>query len=102
MEEIKPLVRGVCPICEKQIMNDKKTAYINGGMEFFVKFNDNSNACFAACEDCFNKITPEQLSIIMKRQVVSWGREIKEQLKWYYTKAVHLQIIKHSRTKDGN
>ena len=100
--EIKPLVRGICPICEKNIMNEKKTEYINGGLEFWVKFNDGSQACFAGCEDCYKIITPEQLKTIMQRQIVSWGEEIAAQLKWYYAKAVHLQIIRHARTKDGN
>lgn len=99
--EILPLTRGVCPVCEKKIMNETKSQYINGGFEFWVSFSDGSRACFAACEDCYRVIAPEQLAVIMQRQVVSWGQEIAAQLKWYYTKAVHLQITKHARSKDG-
>lgn len=75
-------------------MNPKKTAYINGGMEFNVEFNDGSNANFGICEDCFKVLTQEQADEIIKRQIVSWGLEIQAQLNWYIQKAVHLKITK--------
>ena len=99
--EIKPLTRGDCPICEKIIMNPNKTAYINGGLEFWVQFSDNSKAQFAICSDCFDKITQEQLDEIMERQKVSWGQEIQAQLNWYIKQAINLKITKHSKTKEG-
>jgi hypothetical protein len=101
MIKIEPLVRGVCPICNKTIMNQNKTAYTNGGFEFWVKFSDGSKACFAICSDCFDKITPEQLDDIMKRQKVSWGQEIQAQLNWYVKEVVNLKIVKHAKTKEG-
>ena len=99
--EIKPLARGICPFCEKRIMNNNCSQYLNGGFEFWVSFSDGSHALFAACEECYSKVTPEQLTVIMQRQIVSWGEEIAAQLKWYYTKAVHLHIVKNSKDKDG-
>ena len=98
--EIQPLIRGLCPICNKTIMNPKKTAYINGGFEFFVLFNDNSRASFSCCEECYKNITQEQLDEIMKSQILNWGLEIIQTQTWYSRKAVHLKIIKHGRMKD--
>ena len=99
--EILPLTRGICPVCEKKIMNEAKTQYINNGFEFWVKFSDGSRAQFAICLDCFNAITQEQLDKIMERQKVSWGLEIQAQLSWFIKKAVNLKIIKFSKDKNG-
>jgi hypothetical protein len=101
MMKILPLVRGVCPVCNKKIMNDTKTQYINTGFEFWVKFSDESKAQFSICEDCYSKITQEQLDAIMQSQIVNWGEEITKQMQWYYTQAVHLKIVKHARDKGG-
>lgn len=99
MNKILPLIRGQCPVCNKNIMNDKKTSYINGGMEFWVKFSDESRATFAICLDCLDKITQEQLSKIMERQKVNWGFEIQKQLLWYVENAINLKIVEHAKTK---
>ncbi len=99
--EILPLTRGVCPVCEKKIMNETKTAYINGGFEFWVLFSDESRAQFAICPDCFDIISQEQLDKIMERQKVSWGQEIQAQLNWFVKKASNLKIIKFSKDKNG-
>ena len=82
-------------------MNEAKTAFMNGGFEFFVKFNDGGHATFAICEDCYAKLTQEQMDEIMRSQIVNWGIEIQKQLSWYIAQAVHLKIIKWSNTKDG-
>jgi len=82
-------------------MNDKKTAYINGGMEFWVRFNDGNNATFSICETCYSTITQEQLDEIMKSQIVNWGLEIASQLQWFYKIAVHLKIVAHAKEKSG-
>ena len=99
MEE--QLIRGECPICKKIIMDKRKMSYINGGMEFWVQFNDKSRATFSICEDCYKTLTQEQLDEIMRFQIVSWGVEISQTLIWFYRKAVHLKIVKHARTKDA-
>lgn len=98
---IQPLIRGLCPVCNKKIMNDKKTAYINNGMEFYTRFSDNSIAKFAICKDCYDKITQEQLDKIIRSQIVNWGLEISKQMLWYAQKAVHLKIIKHGKDKNA-
>lgn len=100
MNKIQPLICGFCPICNKIIMNEKKTAYINGGMEFWVKFSDESRATFGICLDCLDKITQEQLDELIERQKINWGLEIQKQLTWYITKAINLKIIKHAKTKE--
>ena len=82
-------------------MNESKTAYINEGFEFWVKFSDESRAQFAICPDCFNTINQEQLDKIMERQKVSWGMEIQAQLNWFIKKAINLKIVKFSKDKNG-
>jgi len=99
--DIKPLIRGECPICKKIIMNQKKTSYINGGMDFWVQFSDSTRAIFAICQDCYKNITQEQLDGIMQSQIVSWGDDIQKQLLWYINKAIFLRIDKHAKDKDG-
>jgi hypothetical protein len=101
MIKILPLVRGVCPVCNKKIMNETKTALINGGFEFWVAFQDDTKAQFSICEDCYSKITQEQLDEILKSQVMNWGMEVEANLRWFYTQAVHLKIVKHARDKSG-
>jgi len=101
MEKITQLIRGECPICKKIIMDKTKTKYVNGGIAFWVKFSDGSQAQFSACEDCYKVITQEQLDDIMASQKVNWGWEISKTLQWYYDKAIHLKIAKHAKEKDG-
>lgn len=96
---VESLVRGICPVCGKIIMNKEKTSYINGGMSFWVKFSDDSKAEFAICQDCYSVVTQEQLDEIMRRQIVSWGEEIQAQMRWFAKIAVHLRIIKWSKDK---
>jgi hypothetical protein len=98
---IEPLIRGICPICSKKIMDEQMTKYINGGMEFYCLLSDNTKIAFASCEDCFSKLDIDQVKDIMKRNIVSWGIEIANQLKWYYSTAIHLTAIKFSKDKDG-
>ena len=98
---VEPLILGICPICDKTIMSKEKSAYINGGVEFWVRFSDNSFAKFAICFDCLDKITQEQLDEIMERQKISWGKEISKSLIWFYQKACHLKITKWAKTKEG-
>jgi hypothetical protein len=100
MQEIKSLVRGICPVCNKTIMNSTKTEYINGGTEFWVKFSDGSRAQFAICSDCLEKLNQEQLDKIMESQKVSWGQEIQAQFNWYIKQAINLKIIKYAKTKE--
>jgi hypothetical protein len=80
-------------------MNETKTALINGGFEFWVAFQDGTKAQFAICEDCYSKITQEQLDGILSSQLINWGEEIASQMRWFYTQAVHLKIVKHAKTK---
>ncbi len=96
----EPLIRGLCPICNKIIMNSTQAEYINGGLEFWVKFSNGNNAKFAICSDCLDKITQEQLDEIMERQKVSWGQEIQAQLNWYIKEAVNSKIVKYAKTKE--
>jgi len=91
---IEPLVRGICPICSKEIMNKKQTAYINDGQEFVMYFTDGTKANFAICRECLKTLTKEQAQEILKRQIVSWGQEIQAQLNWFMQDAVHLKIDK--------
>lgn len=81
-------------------MNEKKTAYLENGMEFFVKFNDNSIASFSICKNCYGKVSQEDMDKIIQSQIVNWGIDIENTLKWYYTKAVHLKITKWANTKN--
>ena len=98
--KVEPLVRGLCPICNKVIMTKDKSAYCNGGIEFWVKFSDESKAQFAMCSDCLDKITQEQLNELMERQKVSWGEEISATFRWFYKEVCHLKIVKWGRTKE--
>jgi len=82
-------------------MDDKKTSFINNGLEFWVKFSDGSRAQFAICSDCLATITQEQLDDIMERQKNNWGLEIQATLNWFVKTASHLKIVKHSNTKEG-
>jgi len=75
-------------------MNEKKTAYINGGKEFVVTFTDGTKANFAICEECLKVLTMEQVQEILKRQIVSWGQEIQASLNWYIQEAIHLRVDK--------
>lgn len=99
MEEIRVLIRGFCPICNRTIMNEKKTAYNDYGMEFFVKFSDGSKANFAICKECFKNLTQEQVDKILQRQLVNYGAEIQSQMVWFYKIAIHLKVAKWSENK---
>lgn len=104
-----------CPVCEKiiYIFNERsKPVKLNDeGMLFWVKFNDDTNAQFAICKDCFLTLKQEQLDKLMQDQIYTWGIEIINtpmgiadlgaQLKWYVNTAVHLKIVKHGRDKDA-
>jgi hypothetical protein len=96
---VSPLIRGNCPVCNKNIMNDKKTAYLECGMEFYVKFSDDSIASFSICKDCFKTATQGDMDKIIGSQIINWGIDIEKQMKWYYSKAVHLKIVKWKETK---
>ena len=100
MDEVKPLIRGLCPVCQKIIMNSIKSEYINGGKEFWVRFSDGSRAQFSICSDCLENITQEQLGSIMQRQRISWGLEIQAQLDWYVKSVSGMSIIKYANTKE--
>ena len=82
-------------------MDPKATQYINGGMEFWVRFNDGTKAQFAICSECFPQLTTEQLKNIMASQKVSWGMEIEATVRWYATKAIHLEIVAHAKEENG-
>ncbi len=97
---IEPLVRGICPICNKVIMNEKNTIFINDGMDFFVKLDDKNRASFACCQECFDKITQEQLNMILERQKVNWLKEIQAQLDWFAREVLNYKIIKYARNKE--
>ena len=97
MNNILPLIRGQCPICNKNIMNDKKTSYANGGMEFCVKWTDGKNGNFAICSDCFKTLTKEQVEKITQQQILNWGIEIQKQLSWYIKEAVHFRVAKWAK-----
>jgi hypothetical protein len=97
---MESLTRGKCPVCQKIIMNKEKTELINGGISFFVKFSDESIGEFTICQECYSKITQEQLDEIMKGQIISWGLDIAMQLRWFYSKSAHYKIIQHAKTKN--
>lgn len=99
--KVNPLVRGLCPVCNKTIIDKKQSIYINGGFEFFVLLNDNSKITFAICQECFDKLTMEQLQEIMRRNIAAWGEEIQKQLEWYSKTAVHLRPVKWAKDKSG-
>ena len=99
--EIKPLIRGICPVCNRTIMNEKKTAYNDYGMAFFTKFDDGSQAEFSICKDCYKTLTQEQADRIISQQIVNWGEDIYKQMLWYSRKAVHLKIVKWNKDKSG-
>ena len=99
--KVEPLTRGVCPICNKKIMDEKKSSYINGGQNFFVKFHDGTIAEFAICKDCFFVLTQEQIDKIVESQKVNWGMEIQFQLQWYINEAIHLKAVKWAEKREG-
>jgi len=101
MIKIEPLKRGFCPECNKMIMNANRTEYINGGMSFWVEFQDGTKAEFSICSECYKNISQEMLDRIIASQKVNWGIEIARQMQWYYEEAIHLRIVKQATTKDG-
>jgi hypothetical protein len=101
MIQPEPLIRGECPVCHKAIMNIRKTAYLESGMEFFVKFNDGSIASFSICKECYAKATQEDMDKIIQSQILNWGIDVEKTLRWFYTKAVFLKIDKWGVTKDA-
>lgn len=100
MEQIQLLARGTCPVCNRIIMNEQKTAYNEHGMEFFVKWHDGSIGSYGICKQCFATLTQEQIDAINSRQITNWGDDIKKQLQWYYLKAVHLKVEAWAKTKE--
>jgi hypothetical protein len=103
-----------CPLCDKMIYdfdkNGKPVKLNKNGLLFWVKFNDNSNAVFAVCKDCYSSLNKEKLDELMISQIYTWGREILDntlsmmefanQLSWFVNSAVSLRIIKFALTKE--
>jgi Zn-finger protein len=82
-------------------MNETKSAYINGGMEFWVRFSDGSKAKFGICSDCLKVSTQEQIDKILEKQKINWGQEIQATLNWYVHKAINLKVIKWAKEENG-
>jgi hypothetical protein len=53
------------------------------------------------CNECFKIAKQEDMDKIIQSQIVNWGIDIAKQLNWYYTKAVHLKIIKWDKDKNA-
>ena len=96
-ETRKPLIRGICPICDKKIMTQDCKSFINGGMHFLVKCQDNSKYQFSVCEDCFKNMTMEQVKEIVNRQKINWAIDIERELIWYSRKAIFIEPIEFSK-----
>ncbi len=111
----KLLKPGDCPFCEKAIYvkdkNGKPVKENDDHMFLWAKFNDDKHANFSCCKECFPKLNPADLSLLMGWQKYTWGMEIVasplglfnlvRELRWSIEQAVHLKIIKWSNTEDG-
>lgn len=114
MKVDKPIYKGICPICGTEI------AYKNGDLgwrkkdnfdQYWIKYQDGSNADVPVCKSCLGSLTLEQAQEVQRRQRYAWGLEIfntplglldmADQIKWYIRVGVFLEVVKIARTKEG-
>lgn len=93
------LKQGPCPFCERRIIekDGKQNQYYK---EFWVKFNDGSNAAFAVCSDCYENLDRGKIEKLVSSQIWTWGQEILKQQAWFVNTACHLRLNKFGKTKE--
>lgn len=94
----KLLKQGPCSFCDTKIVENGKSN--NLYKEFYVKFNDGSNAAFAICSNCFNSLDKEKVEKLVSNQIYTWGDEIHKQMAWFINTACHLKLDTFGKTKD--
>lgn len=98
--KVKPslITMGPCPFCERRIVEKGKPN--DWYREFFVKFNDGSNAAFAVCSDCYDNLDSKDIDKLVRDQIYTWGNEIQKQMNWFITTACHLKMESYAKTKN--
>ena len=96
-----------CKICDMEGRNIKPNSLYD---EFFVLYDDGSNAKYAICKNCFPKLTLQDCIKIQQRQRYTWGLEIIDnplgfkaffmQLNWLLSCGMLLEVIKFAKTKE--
>lgn len=112
--KIQEIKKGICPKCSCEIapFDRAKLTHIPNSLftEFWVLYNDNSNASFPVCKNCLPKIDMDFVKHLNDRQRYTWGLEIintplgivdlAAQLKWFIETAIFLEVIKIANTKE--
>lgn len=94
----KLLKLGPCSFCDTKIADNGKSNHLY--KEFYVKFNDGSNASFGVCRYCYNSLDKERIEKLVSDQVYTWGDEIHKQMSWFINTACHLKLDTFAKTKD--
>ena len=110
--KIELIKLGFCPQCNCQIcdFNGSKVSPNTLYTEFWVLYDDNSNANFAICKNCLPNLTLADCIKIQQRQRYTWGLEIIDnplsfkaffmQINWFISCGALLEVIKFSNTKE--
>ena len=110
--EIELIKKGFCPRCGCLISKMENNQVIANTLytEFWVKYDDGTNANFAICKNCLPKLTLEEVISIHKRQKVTWGFEIinsplslialTNELLWYIKTVSILDVVKFGKSKE--